>query len=234
MMEGFSVDIKTKIFGHRGYPKKFAENSLEGFAYCVKNGAEGIEFDVHLTKDQVPVVIHDEKVDRTTDQKGLIKDMTLAQVKACHLQNGESIPTLTEVLAILKTYPGFINLEFKTDKQVYPGLVEKVLYLAQDFPQIIYSSFNLETLRQALAFDATLDCNYLVDFEVENPQKLLQENRLKGLHPHLWHDFSGVQRIWTIDDELLAQKLMQKGVSGLFTNDFEKMNRLKERMKADA
>lgn len=49
------MKIETKIFGHRGYPAKFAENSLEGFEYALENGADGIEFDVHLTKDQVPV-----------------------------------------------------------------------------------------------------------------------------------------------------------------------------------
>lgn len=51
----------TIIFAHRGLPVKFAENSLEGFRYAVTHGAEGVEFDVHLTKDKVPVVMHDEK-----------------------------------------------------------------------------------------------------------------------------------------------------------------------------
>lgn len=55
------MKIETKIFGHRGYPAKFAENSLEGFEYALENGVDGIEFDVHLTRDQVPVVMHDEK-----------------------------------------------------------------------------------------------------------------------------------------------------------------------------
>ncbi len=52
---------QTIVFAHRGLPVKFAENSLQGFKYAVEHGAEGVEFDVHLTKDKVPVVMHDEK-----------------------------------------------------------------------------------------------------------------------------------------------------------------------------
>lgn len=52
---------KTLIFGHRGYPHKFPENSLKGFAYAIAHGIDGLEFDVHLTKDNVPVIMHDEK-----------------------------------------------------------------------------------------------------------------------------------------------------------------------------
>ena len=86
------MKIETKIFGHRGYPAKFAENSLEGFEYALENGADGIEFDVHLTKDQVPVVMHDEKINRTTDGKGNIKDYTHEELQQFHLENGETIP----------------------------------------------------------------------------------------------------------------------------------------------
>ena len=53
---------QTIVFAHRGLPVKFAENSLQGFKYAVEHGAEGVEFDVHLTKDKVPVVMHDKKL----------------------------------------------------------------------------------------------------------------------------------------------------------------------------
>ena len=93
---------KTVIFGHRGYPAKFAENSLEGFRYAVNHGAEGVEFDVHLTKDGVPVVMHDEKIDHTSDGKGWIKDFTLAELRQYHLTNGEPVPELKELFEILE------------------------------------------------------------------------------------------------------------------------------------
>ena len=94
------MKIETKIFGHRGYPAKFAENSLEGFEYALENGADGIEFDVHLTRDQVPVVMHDEKINRTTDGKGNIKDYTHEELQQFHLENGETIPDLKDVFEL--------------------------------------------------------------------------------------------------------------------------------------
>ncbi|HBQ42653.1 MAG TPA: glycerophosphodiester phosphodiesterase, partial [Lactobacillus acetotolerans] len=95
-------NTKAIVFGHRGYPAKFAENSLEGFRYAATHGAEGIEFDVQLTKDGVPIVMHDEKVDRTTDGTGWVKDFTFSEIRKLHLANGEPVPELKEVLAILQ------------------------------------------------------------------------------------------------------------------------------------
>ncbi|MCT7689796.1 MAG: glycerophosphodiester phosphodiesterase family protein, partial [Lactobacillus crispatus] len=82
---------QTIVFAHRGLPVKFAENSLQGFKYAVEHGAEGVEFDVHLTKDKVPVVMHDEKIDRTTNGTGYIKDYTLSEIRRFRLANGEPV-----------------------------------------------------------------------------------------------------------------------------------------------
>jgi glycerophosphoryl diester phosphodiesterase len=86
---------QTLIFGHRGYPKKFPENSLAGFRYAVQQEIDGLEFDVHLTKDQVPIVMHDEKIDRTSNGHGQINQLTLNEIRQYHLSNGEKIPTLS-------------------------------------------------------------------------------------------------------------------------------------------
>ena len=120
--------MRTKIFGHRGYPAKFPENSLEGFDYCMHHGAEGIEFDVHLTRDGVPVIMHDENIKRTTNGKGLIKDMTLDELDHYHLANGERIPRLKDLFQLTEEsgYEGQLNLEMKTNKFDYPGLPEKI------------------------------------------------------------------------------------------------------------
>ena len=60
---------KTKIFAHRGASGYAPENTLEAFALAITQGADGIELDVQLTKDGIPVVIHDETIDRVTDRK---------------------------------------------------------------------------------------------------------------------------------------------------------------------
>ena len=78
----------TKNFAHRGFSGKYPENTLLAFSKAIEEGVDGIENDVHLTKDGVLVVMHDELVDRTTNGKGYIKDKTyeeLAQLDASYI-----------------------------------------------------------------------------------------------------------------------------------------------------
>lgn len=141
---------ETIIFAHRGLPVKFAENSLEGFRYAAKHGAEGVEFDVHMTKDKVPVVMHDEEIDRTTDGSGYIKDYTLNEIRKFHLKNGEPVPMLRELFEILQDKDLYINLEFKTNKIHDKGIEAIVLALVKEYHfvhPIIFSSFNYQTLK---------------------------------------------------------------------------------------
>ncbi len=72
----------VQIFAHRGSSGTHPENTLPAFAEAVRIGADGIELDIHLTKDEQIVVIHDEEVDRTTDGKGLVREKTLAEIKS--------------------------------------------------------------------------------------------------------------------------------------------------------
>ena len=71
----------TMVICHRGDSGRCPENTKLAFCQAVQSGAEGIELDVHLTRDGHVVVIHDERVDRTTNGKGYVKDMTLAQLR---------------------------------------------------------------------------------------------------------------------------------------------------------
>ncbi|MDU6524433.1 MAG: glycerophosphodiester phosphodiesterase family protein, partial [Enterococcus sp.] len=71
----------TVIIAHRGSAGTHPENTLPAFMEAVRSGADGIELDVHLTADQQLVVIHDESVDRTTDGKGLVRELTLEEIK---------------------------------------------------------------------------------------------------------------------------------------------------------
>ena len=73
------------IYGHRGASGHAPENTLEAFQLSMDMGADGFELDVHMSLDGELVVIHDETVDRTTNGKGYVKDMTLAQLKELDL-----------------------------------------------------------------------------------------------------------------------------------------------------
>lgn len=72
---------KTKIYGHRGAMGEYPENTLLSFKQAIEQGADGLEIDVQLTKDGEVVVIHDERLDRTTTGSGFVKDLTLNEIK---------------------------------------------------------------------------------------------------------------------------------------------------------
>lgn len=224
---------KTIIFGHRGYPAKFAENSLAGFAYAASHQAEGVEFDVQLTKDGIPVVMHDEKIDRTTDGSGWIKDYTLKEIRDFHLENGEPIPELTEVFKILENKNLFINLEFKTGKVHYTGIVNKVLKLAGHYSfkhPIIYSSFDYVTLKNAQRIDPKQNYCYLINQFASDPTTMLEENHFSAIHPNQFLPSmeSAKQRIWVVNDPETAKKYFKKKVAGIFTNDYVLMQKVKK------
>ena len=77
----------TKIFAHRGASAYAPENTMEAFELAAKQGADGIELDVHVTKDGEVVVTHDEKIDRVSNGRGFIKDMTLRELKRLSFHN---------------------------------------------------------------------------------------------------------------------------------------------------
>lgn len=222
---------ETIIFAHRGLPVKFAENSLEGFRYAAKHGAEGVEFDVHMTKDKVPVVMHDEEIDRTTDGSGYIKDYTLNEIRKFHLKNGEPVPMLRELFEILQDKDLYINLEFKTNKIHDKGIEAIVLALVKEYHfvhPIIFSSFNYQTLKNCQQIDPHRQYCFLTKVPVIFPQRFVRKNHFAAIHPHWYLPSKITQRIWTVDNPKLAKKYMKRGVAGIFTNNFELMNQLKK------
>ena len=120
--------VETQIFAHRGSKSNRPENTLAAFSEAVRVGVDGIELDVHLTKDNQVVVIHDESIDRTTNGTGLIRDMTFEEIRQYSAGSWfdtqykfEKIPLLSEVLDLLKemNFTGVLNIadcKIKLDK----------------------------------------------------------------------------------------------------------------------
>lgn len=89
---------EIKTIGHRGAAALEPENTLRGFRKAIEIGVDYVEFDIHRCKSGEIVVIHDEIVDRTTNGKGFVKDLTLQQLKKLDAGKGEHIPTLQEAI----------------------------------------------------------------------------------------------------------------------------------------
>lgn len=216
----------TLIFGHRGVPSKFPENSLTGFQYALAHHIDGLEFDVHLTADQIPVVIHDETIDRTTTGQGWVGEYSFKQLRQFKLANGEMIPSLTEVLRLLANQDVYVNLEFKTNKIHYPNIEKIVFALVKQTTlvhPVIYSSFDLQTLRNCRQLEPSQNYNLLSSHRLLWPaQKIIKEG-LSGLHLKYYQNHVASQRVWTVNDIKQAKKLFRHNVAGIFTDDFEKI-----------
>ncbi|MCR5502242.1 MAG: hypothetical protein K6F53_04495 [Lachnospiraceae bacterium] len=143
-----------KIWAHRGCSQRYPENTITSFSKALElfgRGLTGIELDIQLTKDKELVVIHDEKIDRTTDGYGFVRDYTLEELKSFHIHTGkreaERIPTMKEVLDLLADAmkKGFLlNIELKNSIFPYPGMEEKIVKLISEYgleKSVVYSSF---------------------------------------------------------------------------------------------
>ncbi|MCI8359078.1 MAG: hypothetical protein HFI51_13185 [Lachnospiraceae bacterium] len=142
-----------KIWAHRGCSQMYPENTLLAFEKAAElDGLEGIEFDIQMTKDGELVVIHDERVDRTTEGTGYVKDYLFSQLRRLHIYAGsdrsQSIPAIEEVLDLLedKIRSGLkINIELKNSIFPYEGMEEKIVSLINRRgmqESVVYSSFN--------------------------------------------------------------------------------------------
>lgn len=122
----------TQRIGHRGAAGHAPENTLASVRKALEIGVDGIEFDVHRSKDGVIVVMHDPTVDRTSDGTGRIADMSLAELRTLDLGSwkgprfaGERIATLEEFVAEIPS-PLKLFLELKAGNDLYPGIEEQV------------------------------------------------------------------------------------------------------------
>ena len=231
--------MDTRIFAHRGAAAYAPENTLSSFELALEQGADGIELDVHLSKDGRLVIMHDERVDRTTNAKGYIKDYTLEELKSFDASNGMAgfenakIPTLEEVYGLFKGNEKLINLEIKTDIVVYPGIVDKVLQAEAEFGlagRMIYSSFNHYTICELLKKKPDAKVGLLYMSMIVEPWSYAERLGAKCLHPHFitlantpnmakeCNERGLETNIWTVDEPFWMENLAKMGVTSIITN----------------
>ena len=225
------------IYGHRGASGHAPENTLEAFRLAMDMGADGFELDVHLSKDGQLVVIHDETVDRTTDGTGLVRDLTLEQLKALDASNGmdayrgAKIPTLGEVFDLVRDTHHIVNVEIKTDEWFYEEIEEKCLALAKEKgveDRVIYSSFNHFTLMKMRALEPDAKLGMLFGDIMIAPWEYAKQLSVEYLHPmkmNIYVPGSAEQTLkagyginmWTINDPQTMALCLQED-AGIITN----------------
>lgn len=177
---------------HRGFKGAYPENTMLAYEKAIETGADGIEFDVHLTKDGELVIIHDETLERTTDGKGLVKDKTLRELKKLNASKGnlscevQTIPTLREYFDFAKNKDIITNIELKTSIIRYEGIEKKVYDLINEHgmkDKIIISSFNHNSLIRIKEIDREIKCGVLESSRLYKPWEYVKNMGMEYFHP---------------------------------------------------
>lgn len=228
----------TKIFAHRGASGYAPENTLEAFKLAADMGADGVELDVQLTRDGQVVVCHDEKIDRTSDHKGLVCDYTLAELKSFNFNNHNpeyphaQIPTLEEVLNLLEPTGLEVNIEMKTGIIWYPDIEQKTIDIVEKCgmkDRVVYSSFNHYSIQKLKKLDPQAETGYLYSDVMIDVEKYAKAGGVDALHPAVYHllmaDFlkrykeSGLKvRVWTVNKKEWMEQFIREDLEAVITN----------------
>lgn len=232
--------IIPRVIGHRGAKGYAPENTLAAIHAAADMGVEWVEIDVKLTKDNVPIIFHDEELERCTSGSGLVMDTTFADIRELDAGSwfgesfmGEKIPTLEEALNVIIDRGLGLNLEIKP----CPGREVETAEVALDFatriwpddaPPPLISSFSHVSLETAMDFLSEWPRGFLID-EYEESWRQMAEYleahtiningntvTMEQLEDYL--SFGKPVLAYTINDPRKADELFAAGVSGIFSD----------------
>lgn len=242
----------TLILGHRGAKATHAENTLASFDHAISSGADGIELDVHLSKDGQIMVFHDFTLDRMCGIPGNISDFTLEELKQFKVRfkdQVQSIPTLDEVIALLLALESkqgktlLLNVELKAGSALYPEIERKVLTLCQRLltrEQVVYSSFDHTVLQTIKNMDPLALIGVLTDCKMVEPWRYLKLLKAEFYHPAFQtldtvslrdlKSASVALNVYTVNDPDVARVLMEADCHSIITDYPEKMVDLRKKI----
>lgn len=236
-MEMFTL---PQVIAHRGASGYAPENTLAAFAKAKKMGADMVEFDVMLTKDGHPIVMHDDDLRRTCNARGRVDQLTLDELKVVYANRGytqhypnEKIPTLKEVMDLLAELRLNANIEIKPTEGRDEETTIAVFSQIQQYwdpalcPPLI-SSFSLASLKliRQLSPDATL--GLLLEWWQDDCIEIAQELGCYSIHYYYRpltpkriqlikkHHFKLLA--YTVNQRRQAEALLTEGVDGVFTD----------------
>jgi glycerophosphoryl diester phosphodiesterase len=229
----------TKNFAHRGFSARYPENTMLSFQKAIETGCDGIELDIHLSRDGKIVVIHDETVNRTTNGKGFVKDADYAELRALDAGKGEHIPTIEEYFDLVDKYPLLTNIELKNSVFWYEGMEEKIIGMIRERgieERIIFSSFNHFSILKCKKLAPEIRCGFLVWSWIIDVGAYTKKHGIEGIHPEYCSltgeavreiQSNGVAiNAYTVDDRETMERLISLGVYSIITDDPELLNRV--------
>lgn len=236
---------------HRGYSGRYPENTMLAFQKAWEAGCDGIELDVQLTKDDIIVIMHDERIDRTSDGEGFIRDYTYEELFSfdCSFKfKGQyginKIPTLEEYLAWVKPTGLFTNIELKNSVYYYTKLEDKVIAMVKRFEmeeKVMFSSFSNVSVLKCKKLMPGIKMGFLTETPIGNAGFYTSEYGIEAYHPDLsWLTKEEVDdckkhnvavNVWTVNKEEDMKKMLDWGVDGVFTNEPEVLRNLLDQIK---
>lgn len=237
------------IFAHRGASGYAPENTMAAFRLAEKMNSDGIELDIQLTKDGEVIICHDEKVNRTTNGTGYLKDYTLKELQKLDAGSwfsnefrGERIPTLDEFLAFASKTNLVVNIEIKNIPFFYQGIEKKMLDLISKYKmldRVLISSFDHYTLAKVAKLNPQIKLGVLFSTRIIDPVNYVRHLPFKvySVHPHVsfvdkkyiqaFHEYDYKIYPYTVDSLSLFKKLTSYCLDGCFTNFPDKMKGLR-------
>ena len=232
---------RPTIFAHRGASASAPENTLAAFELALEQNADAIELDVKLSADGQVIVIHDRKVDRTTNSQGRVKDLSLSELQSLDAGSffseeyeGEQIPTLEEVFEVLGKRT-FINVELANYSTARDSLVETVCMLVKKSglqKRVMFSSFFASNLSKARAYLPEVPSSLLAFPGWPGAWARsfgFYFGKYQALHPHVTdvtpqqvqrvHRLRRRIHVWTVNAAEDMRRLFRWGVDGIFTDD---------------
>jgi glycerophosphoryl diester phosphodiesterase len=211
------------ILGHRGAPYDAPENTLRSFARALEQGADGVELDVQRARDGVPVVIHDDTLDRTTPSRGRIADH---EWPALARLTGAELPSLEQAAAWAAASGAWVNAEIKA-----PGVESATLEVLRSMhllPRTFVSSFDPAVVAEVGRVEPEVLRFLLVKDWDEVAQNALAECDAQGVCLHVdaatpltlevLHNDALPVVVWTVDTAARIRELLEDGVAGIITN----------------
>lgn len=238
----------TKIIGHRGYAGLFPENTMLSFKKAYEYGADGIELDIHLSKDNEIVVIHDPTLNRTTNKKGKINALTLEEIQSAKCKNGlfkltdEIVPTLKMVLDWINETKLTLNIEVKG---ITEGELEvELMRLLQQYDikeRIIISSFNLDSLLRLEQIDSSYHTALLTDKTKDEPWMFKESHGINSLHPKSKHymtvnrveiaQYNLPARVYTVNKSKDIVFWLEENIEAIITDEVELAVKLRKQFQ---
>jgi glycerophosphoryl diester phosphodiesterase len=218
-----------KIIGHRGASGYYPENTLTSFKKALEMGVDMIEFDVHALPSGEVVVMHDHRINRTTNGMGYVLNSSFADLRLLDAGGSDTVPTLEEVIELVdKRVP--LNIELKGHKSAVAvaDILKTYLQRGWDTDDFVVSSFNHHDLKHfkdlmpdinvAALMDA-IPLNYsafaedLQAFAVCPGDGAISKEYVDDAHARGLDVY-----VWTINDAEEAERMYMLGVDGIFTN----------------